>query len=390
MQINVGDRVDRAVLDALPPSSRVNLEGSDFIRTLNGRWAAAGNPRTHYSSSDLGSSVVTFLPHPVEVPLPGETFESWEFRFVTTVTRSANSHGSSHLLPEAFREIGVRPNPRIDSLPPGSSGSEDMNAVLPAGSLVTGYDSRDGGPAVWMKEESYFRKVAPSRGGRLVGVAGWTLLRWGPDGPTEPPEETQMDEAERLRLAQTKARAWRVGMVLKRRFGWCETLEAILRAGGVTERDAEEPVAMTSEQVTSLPVGTVLFWQAIDNPNRWSLLVRDDDMSNRTRTRWLTGTTPVRHVRDRLRVAWRPGIEMGVMLPGVDMTAAREVLPVGWRFMVGGNTYRVDDPAEYGEQRFAALTEGGRVRQRYDADAFSGSEFVITFIPEVSREEVSV
>lgn len=395
-QINVGDRVGSDIMDQLPLTTRINLQGTNFVRILNGRWAQADNPRTIYSSKDFDTAVIAFLPSPVEVPVTVETFAAWQWRFVDAARRGADNYGVRNLLDSAFREIGVEENPPAVPLPPGYQGTGDaMVDAMPVGTLIAGYHGST--PRVWKKvaDSTYgWRRVCPP-GSRTDNrpEAYWTLVRWGEDGPTEP-EDVEVNEQDRILLAETKAKAWRVGMVLKRRHSWCETLESILRAGGVTEQDASGGgVGMEKEEVRDLPVGTVLFWHSRDDAGRWSLMVRDDSAGNRSQTRWLIGTTPIRHTRDRMQVVWRPGSDMGIVLPTIPPTPqVLELLPVGWQFQLleGGGPYRVDDRDEFGDRRFAHLN-GDRVSRRHNAIAFGGTQrLVVTHIPGVSdRESVS-
>lgn len=397
--IEAGARIGWQELNALPPTSRIHNGNYQYLRKPNGKWMQLGYPGNNWSAIQVATSgyvTVQFVPFEVNVPeeRDGETFESWEVRFVTAARRGAASHGVRNAtLTDAFNRIGLDPSVAAGSevipLAPGARGwGRHSMGDAPNGSL---FMMEDG--SVYERNRPYWFKKAPSPSDRHVNMpdSGWTVVRWGQQGDLlsfdyRPAPATETDEANKAKLIRAKQAAWRVGMQLKSTHSWCGTLESILAEGGVTARDANGGVLNYDQQMRR-DVGTVFVYQGQRDTNSWALMRRDAAARTQGGTVRIMGSYE-RNGAERLYQVWRPGTEwMGATFYAAATHEFLETLTehAGLTIEVGETIYRVNAAGRFerierrADNRYRAAPRATTLSTYTSTDFGSGGQ-AITFL----------
>ena len=116
---------------------------------------------------------------------------------------------------------------------------------------------------------------------------------------SDPPEWwTDSPNGDSKTLNNVKAKAWRTVFSVKLDHGWCSSFEEYMNQIGLNGsvlRHATHAGISTGEridprQVALLPAGSVLRWVSNREPEtRWAWYIRDDEMTNEARTKYLFG-----------------------------------------------------------------------------------------------------
>lgn len=381
--IEKGSHVTLEELYLLPPSTRVSIEGGEsWIQRPCGLWFRPKYPWSGSTPMDFGraGAEVEFIPSPVMSPYSTDSYAKWEGRFVTAVKVGAEDNGvGSSIIRSAFERIGVNPEAPAPPMMPGSIVYRRHND-LPVGSIISKIGSF-GQPAIYLRYENQaWRDILSGRVGETPRF--WArIIRVGWDGPvTIESDDVVAGPAETHRLRVAKARAWQVGMEMKRVNSWCGVLENILSQGGVSKSDLFK--ALTRTQQSRLPEGSLLAWSHADT---WSLLIRDDSARNTAGTRRVAGND-ANHTRNGAYLVYPDALSITVRMeserfatymtanhPGSQATHDGAIL----RFDIGGiRTWDLTnlDPFEW---------VAARSRRMTTLDQRTGT-FTITYLPEVT------
>lgn len=325
----------------ITPNNNVNQE---YVKRVDG-WYYDDR---HYPVSDFSMGYNTVKSIPRGKSVTWESLAQWQYRFRDNAFVAAESAGvSPSTVVEAMNELGIGD----DYFPLGRGvmiGSQHDKERLPVGAQI----------AVGQPQTiTAFGLFVKSRNGwvHLLGDVNRpdghrTLVVSGPEAAWA---VTPGTEAEQQELANFKARAWRVGWRVKLAHRWCESYEQYMGRIGLTE-DALQGTThggiAVGERVGTalanvLPAGSVLRWQHNTDPQTWTWYIRDDDATNRSRTRALFGHrrdgAPLRNSGASMEVMWIASDEDAMSVRVDNLEAIWESIPPGTLLDVSGTAYVV-------------------------------------------------
>lgn len=234
---------------------------------------------------------VVSLPAGVAAP---PSLLGWQFKFLDHVWWSTEQAGvEEDTVFSAMERLGL-----VDSMFPVGAGlrirSRYWARNLPEGTLAYTATPEDEG------HYGLFQAQRQGEPVRVLGVArawyGMTLtVHSTPNGSVA--DWQYGTEEDRERIAEFKARAWRVGWKAKIAHSWCNSYESYMEQIGLTKdvlTQAKSHGVSPGDRVdplgaAMLPEGTTLRWRSTTN-DTFTWHVRDNAAQNAARTRFLFGT----------------------------------------------------------------------------------------------------
>lgn len=322
--VTIGENVDARQAEALPIGSVVNIypdpHGAPRLveKTADG-WVLNGrrtdNPGGNYRNvlwavpdGNLGRQ---------------ETVDEYMVRFRAKAWRAAQDRmGDTSEVEEIFDRLGI---PHV----PANEGDQVNVArkALPDGVVVMFGDPSSDNYTIFRKDGGEWKR---EYGTAIESpVDSVTTVIELPDGlirTTPTPNDPQA-------IAMFKAKAWAEGWKLKRRHGWCEAYEQVMRDVGLTAGDSMPDFSAFAESDAwrDLPDGALLGYMG---HSRWDMAVRDSNRDSGLRR--VAGTSTGGLARNRWRVLWDGRHGDGARFPDAHIL---HVLPPGTTMIFEGTRY---------------------------------------------------
>lgn len=358
-EVRVGERVGtRNNLRMLPLG--VVIQDSEYrnrrlTKIADDRWnVSTGGVWTDWDLDPRYWNIVSFPDGKDVYVVPQPTLVQVKYDFRMGALTAAQNHGASiGAVEQTLTKMGCGAEfaKELDLGPGMVLSDPDVRRTMPDGTVIySGAPQVPSTLAVWVKRNGQWAQVLGERNymdnSHVIESINGTMER-----PTWTTEVGTEQDAEAIQ--EWKGLAWRVGYELKRSSGWCGTYEEIVHRLGIRREDMVRTTRVGDWQIgqrieavdaPALPGRSILWWYSQAHPERVSVFVRDNRVTNnQAQTRRVLATPEVidgDQYKRRMMIGsvWVDdrNTYIGWLVPEDVLPRVWPVLPPGTRFRFSG------------------------------------------------------